>query len=151
MLFCILFFIIISLILRLPAEKWRHPYIVSAFVVFIIFSFAHSVVDGVLVLIWYIFLISDYGKLFLKSESFDGTGCMVHVASNANPNVTATQITTDPRKTLWDNTYNTYNSASANAYFDPELQNQLSSVYSANVNDAKYFYNKNTDQFPVPL
>lgn len=152
MLFCILFFIIISLILRLPAEKWRHPYIVSAFIVFIIFSFAHSCVDGVLVLLWYVFLISDYGKLFMKNETFDGTaGCAVYITPTANSNVTATQITTDPRKTMWDNTYANYTTASANAFFDPELQNQLNSVYSANVNDSKYFYNNNTDNFPVTL
>jgi len=88
----------------------------------------------------------------MKNETFDGTaGCAVYIAPTANSNVTATQITTDPRKTMWDNTYANYTTASANAFFDPELQNQLNSVYSANVNDSKYFYNNNTDNFPVTL
>lgn len=152
MLFCILLFIILSFAMRLPVEKWRDTRVMIAMSVVAIGLMLHNIIDGVLVAVWYIFLISDYGKLFLQSEHFfdatPTTTCTYYTPSQPASGNTVTKMG-DTRKDLWDNTYKKFTSSLASVTpFDPFLQTQLQTLYEKQIPE-KYRYNSKIDTFPV--
>lgn len=147
MLFCILLFIILSFAMRLPVEKWRDTRVMIAMSVVALGLTLHNVIDGVLVAGWYIFLISDYGNLFLRNENFFD-GCSYYTPTPPK-GVTVTNQPLTTRQQLWESTYKNFTSSLANVTpFDPFLSSQIQTLYEKQIPE-KYRYNPNIDPFPV--
>lgn len=155
MLYCVLFLIIISLILQLPARQWRNPWMAVVFLIFGLLLLFNNLLDGILVFLWYLFLISDYGRMFFKEdhtedeqERFDTSSCNIMLAQGQSPQLMNIQTASDPRKAGWDQLQSSYNSAVSNGIFDPELTNEIQNVFNAEYGP-QFRYNAVTDQFAL--
>lgn len=152
MLFCILLFIILSFALRLPAERWRDTRVMIGMVFVSLGLMMHNIVDGLLVAIWYIVLISDYGKMLKINESFDDdTTCNIYVPPSNSSNVVKASKVNNQRKALWDNTYKKFTDSLSTTYpYNSKMLLELQNAYDLQ-NPSKYRYNNDLDSFSLNL
>lgn len=121
MLVYVLFFIIISLLLQIPVQKWRSPYVASTFVVFIFLIATKNVVDAIVLFVWYVFLVSDYGRMFVTFESFDTRSTVMKTISDSQ------------------------SAAYKKAVFDSDFETQMETLYDLKY--PSYKYNEDTDKW----